>query len=344
MPICLSIRCFFVLIIGLSADQLMAQTIIELNSGVQASCRGIDVVSENEVWVSGSDGTVIRSVDSGETWTKVMVPDASELDFRDIEVLPDGSIILMSIGNGKLSKLFRSIDEGKTWNVVLQNQDEEAFFDGLVFHADGKRGALFGDPIDGVMDLYLTDDAGSSWKRLPMSLRPALMEGEYGFAASGTGMTWTNSGLQIATGGSVARIHRTQNQGRSWHVLGTPLLAGRQSAGIFSIAMRKDRIVIVGGDYLKPDEVGSNVATSNNAGLKFQIPAGNQIGHKACVRFLSDSTIIACGRTGIELSRDSGQTWKHISDSAYYTMNVAPESGLVFLAGPNGQVARLQVP
>src|SRR5579863_2477566 len=37
--------------------------------GTAASFRGLSVVSEDVVWASGTQGTVIRTVDSGKTWT-----------------------------------------------------------------------------------------------------------------------------------------------------------------------------------------------------------------------------------------------------------------------------------
>lgn len=339
-PLCLLMLCHTVKAQTAEEQRL---SVMELPSGTEASFRGIDVVSRNEFWVSGSDGTVLHSIDAGQTMTQVDIPDALELDFRDIQVLPDGTVILMSIGNGAASKLLRSDDQGRSWKVVLQNRDADAFFDGIAFHADGKRGTLFGDPIDGAMDLYLTHDAGASWHRVAKDRRPKLEPGEYGFAASGTGIHWGKSGLRIATGGSVARIHRSTDEGMTWTVLQTPLLAGRPSAGIFSMAVDRERIVLVGGDYLKPDESGFNIAISKDSGATFQIPENSTMGHKACVLILNESTIVCCGRTGVEISTDAGAQWKHLTDTAYYTMDADHSSGTVFLAGPMGRVGQLKV-
>jgi photosystem II stability/assembly factor-like uncharacterized protein len=339
-----SLRLSLALIVtALLAQRADSQLIERLRSDTSASFRGVSVVSAKEVWISGSDGTVIRSTNTGKTFSSVAINHSNELDFRDIEVLPDGSVLLMSIGKGESSKLLRSADYGKTWTTVLQNHDEQAFFDGVTFHRDGKRGALFGDPIENRMDLYLTEDAGKTWNRLPKSERPPLVPGEVGFAASGTGIAWTNDGLWIATGGTVARIHRGTNQGRTWTTASTPLLAGRSSAGIFSMAVRGHRVAIVGGDYRKPNETGLNVAVSNNSGTSFRTPQDNVLGHKACVKFLDDSTIIACGRTGVDLSKDGGRTWRHLTDEAYYTMDVDTDSGTVYFAGPKGAIARMIV-
>src|SRR5690348_1228036 len=52
-----------------------------------------------------------------------------------------------------------------------------------------------------------------------------------------------------------------------WEVSETPVAAGAESAGIFSIAFRdKDHGLVVGGDYRKPNEVGATTATTSDGG------------------------------------------------------------------------------
>ena len=43
----------------------------ELDSGVRAGMRGISTVSQDVAWASGTSGTVIKTVDGGNTWEKV---------------------------------------------------------------------------------------------------------------------------------------------------------------------------------------------------------------------------------------------------------------------------------
>jgi photosystem II stability/assembly factor-like uncharacterized protein len=43
--------------------------------------RGLSVVDEKVIWASGTEGTVIRTIDGGQHWNVIKVPDADKLDF-----------------------------------------------------------------------------------------------------------------------------------------------------------------------------------------------------------------------------------------------------------------------
>ena len=47
--------------------------------------RGISVVDSFVVWVSGSKGTYLRTIDGGKSWKVDSVAKYSEYDFRDVE-------------------------------------------------------------------------------------------------------------------------------------------------------------------------------------------------------------------------------------------------------------------
>ena len=52
-----------------STAQAPIPVIEVLTSGTHTSLRGLSVVSDEVVWVSGSSGTVGKSLDGGKTWT-----------------------------------------------------------------------------------------------------------------------------------------------------------------------------------------------------------------------------------------------------------------------------------
>ena len=119
-----------------------------LASGTEASLRGISVVDEGVIWVSGSDATVIRSVDGGETWQDRAPRLDTALDFRDVQAFSADDAIIMSAGPGPQSRLYVTSDGGGNWRLVHQNTHAEGFYDGMAFW-DRQRGILYGDPVAG---------------------------------------------------------------------------------------------------------------------------------------------------------------------------------------------------
>ncbi|MEO2016672.1 MAG: oxidoreductase [Fuerstiella sp.] len=339
-----------VILIAATRDQAAGQTernpviITPLASGVSASFRGLAVRNSHEAWITGSHGTVIRTTNFGSTWQHVKVPDAEELDFRDVEILRDGSVLLMSIGNGGASRLLRSTDSGNTWKTVLVNAEPEGFFDGMAFLPNGRKGVLFGDPIDGRLDMYQTGDGGATWQRFPPQQRPEMKKGEYGFAASGTGIVLSHGNIWIATGGSVARVLHSADDGITWDAYDTPIRSGNESSGIFSIDfIDHKRAVVIGGNYSQPELDRDNVATSVDGGRTWLTLPTVRMPHKACLQSLGGGRLLTCGRTGVAFSADNGRTWKTISTDSYYTLAVDRSSGSGFLAGKNGHIARFEL-
>ena len=76
-----------------------AQTVKLFNSGSKASLRGLSVVTDNIIWVSGSDGTVGRSLDGGNSWNWTIVKGFEKTDFRDIEAFDKNTAIIMGIAD-----------------------------------------------------------------------------------------------------------------------------------------------------------------------------------------------------------------------------------------------------
>src|SRR6185436_9352763 len=90
-------------------------------SGVASRLRGVSAVSERVVWASGEKGTVLRTADGGATWTKLTVPDAAALDFRDVDAVSDSTAYLLSIGKGTASRIFKTTDAGAHWQKQFTN-------------------------------------------------------------------------------------------------------------------------------------------------------------------------------------------------------------------------------
>src|SRR6187399_1519908 len=90
-----------------------AQTVKLLTSGTKTSMRGLSVVDDKTVWVSGSKGTVGRSLDGGQTWKWVTVKGFEKTDFRDIEAFDKTSAVIMGIAEP--AYILKTIDGGEHW-------------------------------------------------------------------------------------------------------------------------------------------------------------------------------------------------------------------------------------
>ena len=84
-------------------------------SGTNAGFRGLSAVSDQVAWASGSAGTVIRTIDGGQTWEDVSVPETDTLQYRDIEAFDANTAIILSAGSP--AKIFKTEDGGKTWTI-----------------------------------------------------------------------------------------------------------------------------------------------------------------------------------------------------------------------------------
>ena len=103
----------------------------KLNSNVEVSFRGLDVISRKIAWVSGTGGTVLKTNDGGNTWENISVPNSSTVDFRDIEVFDKNTAIVMGISSP--ARFYKTKNGGKNWDLVYFNDHKDIFFVGLSF-------------------------------------------------------------------------------------------------------------------------------------------------------------------------------------------------------------------
>src|SRR5436190_21406669 len=119
-----------------------AQHIDILTSGNKISIRGLSVVNDRLIWVSGTNGQVGKSIDGGKTWKWLVVKGFEKRDFRDIEAFDAATAIIMAVDAP--ANILKTIDGGETWKVVYENPAKGMFLDAMEFW-DEYSGIVVGD-------------------------------------------------------------------------------------------------------------------------------------------------------------------------------------------------------
>jgi photosystem II stability/assembly factor-like uncharacterized protein len=313
-------------------------------SGTEALLQAVSPVSDEVVWLSGHQATYAISVDGGDMWMAAVVPGADGLQFRDVAAFDERTAYLMSAGSGALSRIYRTDDAGGTWTLQYSADHPEAFLDCMDFWSPD-RGLVYGDAVDGVPFLLATEDGGESWSRVPPDALPPALEGEGGFAASGTCLiTGAEGRAWVATGnGPRARVLRTEDYGASWEVADAPVVGGSAS-GLTTIQMGASGEGVALGGVIGNDSIRSdNVAITIDAGVTWSlggslVMAGPIYGSGLVPS--PEGMLVAVGPRGLDWSLDGGRTWQ-AGDTLTYWAVAFSSADAGWAVGPGGRVVRL---
>jgi photosystem II stability/assembly factor-like uncharacterized protein len=313
-----------------------------LDSGSTARLRGLAAVSDRVAWASGTEGTVLRTVNGGRTWRSVGPPDTADLQFRDIEAFDADHAVALAIGEGELSRVYVTDNGGRTWTETFRNTDPAAFYDCVAFF-DRRHGLALSDPVGGKFRILSTKDGGRSWTLAPTAGMPPALDGEFAFAASGTclvtapghgGDAWIASG-----GGSSSRVFHTRDFGAHWTVSSTPVPSGA-SAGIYSLAFRdRSHGLAVGGDFAAPTVAPDGAATTRDGGRTWTVAKQVPGEYRSGAAYRTDRVALAVGPTGSDISNDGGRTWTRFDTGSFDSVECAGHT--CWASGENGRIARL---
>ncbi len=311
-------------------------------SGVDLNLRGLAVVDANIVWIGSPQGTVLRTVNGGKTWTHTRIPAAASLDLRSVHAFDDQHALFFTAGSP--AQLFVTFDGAQSFKLVYEDVSAAAFFDSLEFW-DDQRGLAFSDPVDGQFHILLTSDGGQSWR--PVDKVPHPLIGEAGFAASDTSIAVAPGGLAwIGTGGGLtARVLHTLDWGKSWVVYDTPLAAGTREAGVFSVVFNQRYLIAVGGNHTKADEGLLAAAWSFDQGKSWTIPAGGVSGFRSAVAAIPSKAghLIAVGTNGVDMSYDHGDNWFRSSDTGFNAIAFSSDGTVGWAVGSEGRISQIDV-
>jgi photosystem II stability/assembly factor-like uncharacterized protein len=339
-------------------------------SHTTADLRGIHNVGKGIAWASGTEGTVLRTTSDGKDWQRCATPpNAEHLDFRGIQAFDASTAIVMSSGKGPLSRLYKTTDACQTWTLLFTNPDPEGFWDALQF-SDRSSGWILGDPVNGAMAVWYGHHGGANWTRNRLEGLEVSSDTR-AFAAS-------NSELMIdeplfvtafVTGGSqpsffwrpveLAIKPYTWKASLYWSKVDIPLARGA-TAGAFSIAHTQDfdilgsrrpalftRMVIVGGDYQKPEQSSGTAAFTIDGGEVWLAAHTPPHGYRSAVAYdAAAKTWITVGLSGTDISTDNGRNWRALRPNPALNEPADADQhwnalSLPFVVGPHGRIGKL---
>ncbi len=328
-------------------------------SGTTAGLRGIFSVDGTVAWASGTEGTVLRTIDGGAHWTRCSTPDAdtdgATLDFRGVQAWDEKSAIVMASGPGDKSRLYKTEDGCGTWKLIVKNPDKDGFWDVVVSpretYGDTKLPGytlLIGDPIHGNFDARdgTALSPGIDWE--PTLIHCQAKPDESVFAASNSSVyvsafesfilgTGGKSGTRILISPGQLHIMRIDSNG----CLGVsvPIAGGTDSTGIFSLGFRNVIAyngIAVGGDYSKPSDSVGTAAWTADGGQHWTASTTPPHGYRSAVQWSESLKLwITAGTNGSDLSRDDGKTWQSLDNGNWNALS------LPFVVGPGGRIAKL---
>jgi photosystem II stability/assembly factor-like uncharacterized protein len=340
---------------GILAQDSTSGPWVMQSSGTKAGLRGIHAVGGGVAWASGTNGTVLRTEDSGYMWQScAMPPNADKLDFRGIWAWDANTAIVMSSGSGDQSRLYKTTDGCSHWTLLYTNPDKDGFWDALVF-SGREQGFILGDPVNRRFVLFFTLDEGITWGRVNSKDLDSGNIKIGAFAASNSALTLAYDALPMfGTGGpggpwlyvpdSVCTSLTAQKDPAAcfdgflrFEKEKLPMAGASASAGVFSLALRDAQHgIAVGGDYTKPNDSTGTAAWTADGGKTWTAAEKPPHGYRSAVAWDADAKAwIAVGPNGSDVSYDDGKTWSPLDSGNWNALS------LPWVAGPDGRIAKL---
>jgi hypothetical protein len=314
------------------------------NQILQYSHKAIHARAFDGEFVGTNNGEIYRRDYSNDSFKVVDLTDTFP-EIRDIHSTFRNEIIAMQTGNqGAIIFIDSTGKVTRTPFYERKDSTKSIFLDGMSFN--GNLGFLMGDPANSHFSLYKSIDGGKTWS--PCEGKIKAFSGEAAFAASGSTVEIINGDFSFVSGGLKSRYFVSSNMGNSWRFYDIPFPTC-ESCGPYSMCylpknknpleLDPKKIVVVGGDYTKPNESKNTCFYSVNGGKSWKKPKKSPRGYRSCV-IVSNEVLYCCGTNGVDYSIDFGKSWKSLSNENCFALTANETS--ILATTTNGRILVLK--
>ncbi len=295
------------------------------------SIRAIDILNDGSLAFAANNGAYGLYDPKKESWQiSKQVYDTLQLEFRSV-AHTTSDFFMLSVGNPAM--LFKTGDQG-TMELVYFEEHPKVFYDSMIFWND-QEGIAIGDTTEDCLSIIITRDGGNTWHKLSCDVLPKAKEAEGAFAASNTNIAVKGNNTWIAT--TAGRVYFSEDKGKSWSVVQTPVINAKETEGIYSMAFYDNKNgFAIGGDYTNPESNTANKIITKDGGNTWTlIASGKEPGYRSCVQYVPNGNgkeLVTVGFKGIDYSKDGGDSWKSISKEGFYTLRFLNDS-VAYAAG-----------
>lgn len=280
---------------------------VKIESPTDENLNSITFINSTVGFSCGSNGVILKTTNSGDTWT------LSDSSISNILYKIDFSDDLNGIAVGEKGTILLTNNGGNSWEKITT----KAFSSLFDFQYINGTSIVVAVGANGT--IIRSEDGGYTWNRISTSINKLLYSVKF---------INENTGIIVGWDGEVLQ---SDNSGKTWRVITKFTTNYLRSIDFVS----EDTGFIVGG--------GGEIYKTTNGGSSWKQIPSNTISGLLNIKFVDDKNGFIVGNKGELLTTsDAGEHWAEISSGTFSTLKsvATNDNKNIFIAGNGGLILK----
>jgi len=288
----------------------------EQTSGLTTALYSVSAVNDAVAWVGGAGSKVLRTINSGSTWTNAAgnLPAAQDV-YCVWGFDANNCVITTSPAAG--TYIYKTTNGGTNWTQTFFQAG--GFMDGFYFY-DSNTGFAYGDPVGTRWSLFKTTNGGVNWDSTGCYVPAGGLAG------------WNNAmfgrGPKIWFGTNGTPLWYTPNGGLSWTSQTTPAI------NQYAIWFNDDNVGLSGG---------ANLNVTTNGGVNWTALTSIGTGNVSGITGAATSWWFTRQATAVNYSSNNGTSWTAqytAPAGSFYHLTLSRSGATIWGVRANGGISR----